>query len=152
MRVVAAEHAAQVSGKTEGAQMTSVALSIRQPTLNPTRKEITTRKWQELPVQQASLGTALSPGVVRKEKVEDAQPDVLRARIAQKVCGVEDDGCDMGGDDGVSISFNYGVSGAAGQASAAGRGTRGRRVRGGRGGRTARRAASTASAEGDACV
>ncbi|KAG6945990.1 hypothetical protein JG687_00016978, partial [Phytophthora cactorum] len=65
--------------------MTSVALSIRQPTLNPTRKEIATRKRQELPVQQASLGTALSPGVVRKEEVEDAQPDVLRARIAQKV-------------------------------------------------------------------
>ncbi|KAG3238515.1 hypothetical protein PI124_g16527 [Phytophthora idaei] len=107
MRVVGAEQAAQ--------QMTSVALSIRQPTLNPTRKEIATRKRQELPVQQASLGTALSPVVVRKEEVEDAQPDVLRARIAQKVCGVEDDGCEVGGDDGVSTSFNYGVSGARGR-------------------------------------
>ncbi|KAG3091828.1 hypothetical protein PI125_g17316 [Phytophthora idaei] len=194
--------------------MTSVALSIRQPTLNPTRKEITTRKWQELPVQQvrlaalsclpelmlslmavsccvgivghgggagvdvgagyddasghvavagrgaqgesggrttrrvASTNSAEGVWYAFKQAIGDAISDV----VAVGGAGVEDDGCDMGGDDGVSISFNYGVSGAAGQASAAGRGTRGRRVRGGRGGRTARRAASTASAEGDACV
>ncbi|KAG2885812.1 hypothetical protein PC115_g20872 [Phytophthora cactorum] len=42
--------------------MASVALSIRQPTLNPTRKEIATRKRQEFPVQQASLGTAVGLG------------------------------------------------------------------------------------------
>ncbi|KAG2879636.1 hypothetical protein PC114_g22467 [Phytophthora cactorum] len=140
IRVVAAEQAAQ--------QMASVALSIRQPTLNPTRKEIATRKRQEFPVQQASLGTALSPGVVRKEEVEDAQPDVLRARIAQKVCGVEDDGCEVGGDDSMSISFNYGVSGAASQAVVAGRGSRGRGAGGRRGGRTARRVARASSPTG----
>ncbi|KAG3014512.1 hypothetical protein PC120_g12624 [Phytophthora cactorum] len=57
MRVVAAEQAAQ---------MTSVALSIRQPTLNPTRKEIATRRRQELPVQQASLGAAVRLGRRRR--------------------------------------------------------------------------------------
>ncbi|KAG2796900.1 hypothetical protein PC111_g21518 [Phytophthora cactorum] len=136
MRVVAAEQAAQFSGKSEGAadfdglpQMTSVAMSIRQPTLNPTRKEIATRKRQELPVQQASLGTALSPGVVRKEEVEDAQPDVLRARIAQKV------------EVGVGVS----IGGATGQAVVAGRGSHGGGAGGRCGGRTARRVARALS-------
>ncbi|KAG3249073.1 hypothetical protein PI124_g6232 [Phytophthora idaei] len=109
MRVVAAEQAAQ--------QVTSVALSIRQPTLNPTRKEPAARKWQELPVQQASLGTALSPGVVCEEVVEDAQIDELRARPVQKVCGDEVDSSEVG--------FDMDVDGAAGQAVGSSRAVRG---------------------------
>ncbi|KAG2999382.1 hypothetical protein PC119_g17233 [Phytophthora cactorum] len=62
--------------------------------------------------------------------------------------GVEDDGCEVGGDDSMSISFNYGVSGAASQAVVAGRGSRGRGAGGRRGGRTARRVARASSPTG----
>ncbi|KAG3079819.1 hypothetical protein PI125_g20625 [Phytophthora idaei] len=168
--------------------MTSVALSIRQPTLNPTRKEIATRKRQELPVQQVRLavlsclpelmlslmavsccvgivGHGGEAGVDVGAGYDDAAGhvavagrgaqggsggrttrrvastnsaegvwyafkqaigDVISDVVAVGDAGVEDDGCEVGGDDGVSTSFNYGVSGA-----------RGRGVRGGRGGRTA---------------